>query len=306
MDVEFANNEEETKEDDLDSVYVNHEKEQHEEMDEEMQEGEEYLNQVFDPVDPADLPTKDEVRRLKQEFDENSKSVENLIRIAKDSKLEKNLLQTIQIQLTDRKGRESVRGEMRAAGSQVELVASSTTSKFSISDNVPIIPRVPSVRQNCLYSGEIAYYDGIPTENPRGESVSYFYRRLKKEEVNKDENSSKLEGPIEIGNKDFIKQWRQLQKQESEAKLAAAEAAAAEAGAAMEEEGKDVDKEGFISKLREGGEAGDQISFGIASRKRELASFTQNLGRKISRLQKDASKFTEEAPKTSFIDDQAF
>ena len=30
----------------------------------------------------------------------------------------------------------------------------------------------------------------------------------------------------------------------------------------MEEEGKDVDKDGFISKLREGGEAGDQISFG--------------------------------------------
>ena len=48
-------------------------------------------------MDPANLPTIDEIRRLKKEFDDNSKSVENLIKLAKDSKLEKNLLQTIEL-----------------------------------------------------------------------------------------------------------------------------------------------------------------------------------------------------------------
>ena len=54
-------------------------------------------------VDPANLPTMDEIRRLKKELDENSKSVENWIQIAKESKLEKNLLlQTIELKFPPR------------------------------------------------------------------------------------------------------------------------------------------------------------------------------------------------------------
>lgn len=269
---------------------------------EEAQEEEDYLNQIFEPVDPADLPTIEEVRRMKKEFDENSKSVENLIQIAKESKLEKNLLQTIHLKLPDRK----TPSHQQQAGIRLTATSSKSSSSLIMTASeedvpTPSIMRLPNsrIRQNCLYAKEMSYYYGISAnqktaaDQQPGNSVSYFYRQLKKSQINMNEIAEN-DGNIETGSKNFIKQWRLLQKKESEAKLAEAAAAAA---------AKEISKaqisflQGNDPKTKGAGDHRLNAN-GLEMRKIELASFTQNLSRKISRLQKDAAKLGEDKTQT--------
>lgn len=309
MDSEDAASEGETKEKNFEAESANYE-EDCEQKEEEEEDVNYYLNQVIEPVDPADLPTLHEVRRLKREFDENSKTVENLIKIAKESKLEQNLLQTIHLQLPDRNRAQSTKADlvMRLRGSQDKKPTYSTTSV--IDSEVPLIAKIPNqnIRRNCLYFKEIAYYDGVSAETPREEGISYFYRQLKKEESS-DQNTSSAEGPLEAGDKNFISQWRELRKRESEARLAAEAANAVDKVASernnAERNGSTPEDEEVIMRGEGEGE-GDQKSNGMERRKIELATFTHDLGKRISRLQRDAAKFTEDRSQTSFMQAQTF
>jgi len=288
-------------------------------------ENDDYLNQIFEPVDPADLPTKDEVRQLKREFDENSKFVEDLIKLAKDSKLEKNLLQTIHLKLPETPESSKRRREPLTIASDTFASQAEVSTIPSIEDDEPIITKIPNrhIRMNCLYNGEIAYYN-VSSEARRSDSVSYFYRQLKKEQQNSNEDAVDIVRPLEIMDNDFIKQWRLLQKRESDTKLAASmakEAAAVAAAAAkmmQQDRQKKIDREDYRMEgedLREGrgandgrgGGGGDLEPNGLenGARREELASFTLKLGQRILRLQKDAARLTE-GPQRSFMQEQGF
>jgi len=271
-----------------------------------------------------------EVRRLKKEFDENSKSVENLIQIAKESKLEKNLLQTIHLQLGETKAENRNRNSNRHSAEPTITRHADDVLKRQSKFYAPVgdSHAVRGLRRNCLYAKDAEYYDGISTASLREDTISYFYRQLKKEEPNSDENANETGGVSAVDDPNFIKQWRQLQKRESEAKIAAeaaaVEAAAAEAAAAEAakvaleseaersgtkfrfEEANKREKVLDAEKRGEKGDEGDENRKGMKMQKAELAYFTRRLGKKISRIQKDAQRLMEERPSGSLMNNRPF
>lgn len=270
--------------------------------------------QSFGPivrVDPADLPTLDEIRRLRKEFDRNSKSLESLIQTAKESKLEKNLLQTIHLNLPDEEVEPLRRGSDRRKTLQADKLGLAISGKNLVAEvEAEDGSSAGKTRPNCLFSKDLEYYDGIP-ELMREDPISYFYRQLKRgtdsietasdedrlsgEEL--DDNNNNINDENNINNNNtYVEQWRQMQllEEEQQMKDQRGDIAMKETSADLHDKPNKPDEVNMVASAQPEQEAnGQSVQAKMEKRKFELAAFTRRLGKRILRITKDAALLEE-------------
>jgi len=262
-------------------------------------------------VDPADLPTLDEIRRLRKEFDRNSKSLESLIQTAKESKLEKNLLQTIHLNLPDeeveplRRRSANRRKTLQADKLGLAISGKNLVAEMEAEDG----SSAGKTRPNCLFSKDLEYYDGIP-ELMREDPISYFYRQLKRgtdsietasdedrlsgEEL--DDNNDNINDNENNNNNTYVEQWRQMQllEEEQQMKDQRGDIAMKETSADLHDKPNKPDEVNMVASAQPEQEAnGQSVQAKMEKRKFELAAFTRRLGKRISRITKDAALLEE-------------
>jgi len=268
-------------------------------------------------VDPADLPTLDEIRRLRKEFDRNSKSLESLIQTAKESKLEKNLLQTIHLNLPDeeveplRRRSANRRKTLQADKLGLAISGKNLVAEMEAEDG----SSAGKTRPNCLFSKDLEYYDGIP-ELMREDPISYFYRQLKRGtesmETASEGEEDRLSGEVlddslnnindnennndNNNNNTFVEQWRQMQmlEEEQQMKNQRGDIAMKETSANLHDKPNEPDEVNMVASAQSQQEAnGQSVQAKMEKRKFELAAFTRRLGKRISRITKDAALLEE-------------
>jgi len=271
--------------------------------------------QSFGPiarVDPADLPTLDEIRRLRKELDRNSKSLESLIQTAKESKLEKNLLQTIHLNLPDEDVEPSsrTRSANRRKTLQADKLGLAISGKNLVEVEAEDGSSAGKTRPNCLFSKDLEYYDGT-TELMREDPISYFYRQLKRgtdssetaadedrlsgEELD-DNNNNSNDNENNNNNNTYVEQWRQMQllEEEQQTKGQRGDIAMKETSANLHDEPNKSDEVKMAANTQPKQEAnGQSVQAKLEKRKFELAAFTRRLGKRISRITKDAALLDE-------------